>query len=67
MIKKPTILERAFVIAGSGTARSLDEVKGRLLQEGFSDDELQQLNGLIVLRQLTGHIASAGANTTAHA
>jgi hypothetical protein len=67
MSGKPKILERAFKIAGSGTAKSLVEVKARLQQEGFSDDDLEQLNRLIVLRQLTGEIASARAGTTANA
>jgi len=66
MSKKLTILERAFAIAESGAVESLDGIKERLLGEGFADGDLQQLDGVIPLRQLTGMIASArAAKTTA--
>jgi len=59
-----TVLERAFEIAGSGAVENLDEIKNKLLCEGYSQQDLQQLKGLIVLRQLAGAITSPSSENT---
>jgi hypothetical protein len=49
---RPTTLERAFALARTGEFRSKGEIAKALSREGFSVDELRQLHGISLSRQL---------------
>ena len=55
------VLERAFALAEDGTAHSMADIRHYLAEEGFSHDQLRQLDGRVLLEQLMGKIASAKA------
>jgi hypothetical protein len=56
MDSKPTALERAFQLAKSGRAGSLDDVRAQLKSEGY---DLGQLVGPQLIKQLRKLIEAA--------
>ena len=59
MDQNKTVLERAFDIASSGFARSLDEVRKQLKAEGYDQTQLQ---GRTLTNQLSQLIRKARDN-----
>jgi hypothetical protein len=57
MTQTPTILERAFALAGSGKVASLDDLRQQLKAEGFRDGG--QMTGPSLTRQLAQLIANS--------
>jgi len=51
-----TCLERAFQIARSGRCRKVDDIRGLLNREGYSD---QQIAGRMLIKQLALEIAES--------
>ena len=49
MSYRPTPMERAFEMAKSGQCKSVDEIRKRLKQEGYS---VTQITGRSLLKQL---------------
>lgn len=49
MTNRPTALERAFELAGSGTCASVDVIRKKLKAEGYAD---AQITGPSLIRQL---------------
>lgn len=49
---RPTTLERAFTLAGTGQFGTKGEIAKAMAREGFSIDELRQLHGNSLSRQL---------------
>ena len=47
MIKKPSLIERAFELARSGTCAKSDEIVRKLLAEGYLDVRAQLDSGLL--------------------
>ena len=54
-------LERAFALADSGTVHSIQDMRGALLSEGYSHQEIGQLSGLVLTWQLLARIKAAAA------
>ncbi|HXS06570.1 MAG TPA: hypothetical protein VN723_07275 [Rhizomicrobium sp.] len=57
MTQTPTILERAFNLAGSGKVASLDDLRQQLKAEGFRDEG--QMTGRSLALQLAQLIAKS--------
>ena len=57
MTHAPTMLERAFALAGSGECATVAEVRERLRAEGYP---IRQLVGPVLMRQLR-ELCSAAA------
>ena len=57
MTQTPTILERAFTLAGSGKVASLDDLRRQLKAEGFRDEG--QMTGRSLTLQLARLIAKS--------
>jgi hypothetical protein len=49
---RPTVLERAFELARTGSCRGISEIKTRLIREGY-EDAAMQLYGPSLRKQLT--------------
>lgn len=54
--ERPTVIERAFMLAESGASASVSALKDQLKAEGYSDDG--QLRGRAITNQLRGIIAA---------
>lgn len=52
-------LERVFALAGGGMVRTIDDLRGALLAEGYTQKELWQLGGPVLSRQLRARIEAA--------
>jgi len=67
MDNSPTVLERAFALAEDGTAQSMVHLRACLTEEGFSNIDLLQLQGRVLIKQILGKIASAKTAKSPHA
>lgn len=52
-------LKRAFALAESGNVRTIDNLRGTLLGEGYSNREAAQLSGRALSRQLRARMVEA--------
>jgi hypothetical protein len=55
-------LERAFALADGGMVRTIDDIRGALLREGYTYKEVAQLSGSVLRRQLRARIRIAARN-----
>jgi len=67
MDDRATFLERAFALAEDGTTLSIPHLRHRLVAEGFSNIEMNQLRGPELNKQISAKIASAKAAKSPHA
>ncbi len=63
MEERPSVIERAFQIAKSGTVSSIADLSGQMTAEGYANAE-QILAGRSLALQVTRMIVEAGAATT---
>ncbi len=52
-------LERAFALADGGKVRTVDDIRGALLGEGYTQTVVRQLSGPVLSRQLRARIEAA--------
>ena len=52
-------LERAFALADGGMVRTVDDIRGALLVEGYTQEMVRQLSGAVLSRQLRARIRAA--------
>lgn len=64
MTFRPTQLERAFELARSGTCQNVTEIKSKLLEEGYSVDQVSGPKLVKQLRELSTLAAATAAEPT---
>ncbi len=52
-------LERAFALADGGVVRTVKDIRGALLVEGYTLEMVQQLGGPVLSRQFRARIKAA--------
>jgi hypothetical protein len=63
MFGKPTLIERAFELAGAGTCTKVSQIVDTLVREGYRDAKLQ-LEGRSIRQQLRGLISRSASNAS---
>ena len=53
------LLERAFALADGGMVRTVDDIRGALLGEGYTQKVVRQLSGPVLSQQLRARIKAA--------
>lgn len=59
-----SLLERAFDLAGSGSVSSIERIRRKLVEEGYTYAEVSQLCGKGLAQQLLERVKLAAANAS---